>query len=729
MGWRIFDTVVFASGLIISAVLFVNEFVYDFGLSNAYKTIFLSFVFGIIMFFIFVVIARLFYIVFRDRTKETNANKDERRSKNVRRVHIAGIFIFILFVGIFLNSYLYVKALLGNDMLVSLKIDDKNIFLKNGEGGQINVKAKILMNPFCRANCSLVMEDLSNDEIKESDNIYLRYSSPISKEYFVNISENNSGQKFYRAKLECSTAKTLLCYVADENSKSRTEIISVNHELNDIQKINREKLKNQTEKINNEFYSVGKGLENMNFNYYFLDLSELKNESYELNKISINLSKKISNLNDFYISQKYSELEKAFPEVETEVNKYKKRSDNLNLVFNQEANEYNSLVNEVNTLHNERLYSEDHNFSDDSLLIAELYVRNFNSLIEGMENYSTLEYKKILFYNLEESRKNLTLAIANESGSNISGEKKINISIFPINFPLIKFAEKNYSFNFTLAEPTQICCFKNECYKCVDDSSVNFPIILVHGHSFNEKISAELSLEAFSDFSKKLEEEGYIDAGNFYGNQYDELSKGYLGKINNSVVLKTTYYIDTLVSDEGSFILESKGDNIDKYSERLNEIISNVKYLTGKDKVIVVAHSMGGLVARKYIQKYGENSVDKIILVGVPNKGVDGRVMGSCSILGANAECEDLYENSYFLADLNSAPLPNIPIYNIVGVGCFWEGSNGDGIVKNESAYLEGAQNIFAEGTCDGLNFFHVDLIKPEEYPGIYEIVKEKISS
>jgi hypothetical protein len=343
---------------------------------------------------------------------------------------------------------------------------------------------------------------------------------------------------------------------------------------------------------------------------------------------------------------------------------------------------------------------------------------------DEMKDYNTLEEKIVLFSNLQENRNNLLSVLVNDSLMNVTGENPVDASIYPVDLLLINFTEEEHYSNITLSEPSPICCLKNECYACIDDSSINYPIILVHGHSFNEKISAEASMEAFSDLSGRLEEEGYIDAGNFYGSQYDESLKGYLGKINNSVVLKTTYYIDTVSEEEGSFILESKGDNIDTYAGRLNEIVTNVKYLTGKDKVIIIAHSMGGLVTRRYIQNYGTDSLDKIILVGIPNNGVDGRVTSSCSILGADAECSDLDSNSQFISDLNSAPLPSIPVYNIVGLGCYWENSNGDGIVKEDSAYLEGANNIYVDGICEGISFFHVDLIKPDRYPEVYEIVK-----
>ena len=49
--------------------------------------------------------------------------------------------------------------------------------------------------------------------------------------------------------------------------------------------------------------------------------------------------------------------------------------------------------------------------------------------------------------------------------------------------------------------------------------------------------------------------------------------------------------------------------------------IDNIKSLTGADKVDIIAHSMGGLVAKKYIQHFGTSSVDKFIDIATPHYG------------------------------------------------------------------------------------------------------------
>ncbi len=54
----------------------------------------------------------------------------------------------------------------------------------------------------------------------------------------------------------------------------------------------------------------------------------------------------------------------------------------------------------------------------------------------------------------------------------------------------------------------------------------------------------------------------------------------------------------------------------------LKPVIDNAKAISGSEKVHLVAHSMGGLLARAYIQGDSyENDVDQLVMLGTPNAG------------------------------------------------------------------------------------------------------------
>ena len=85
-------------------------------------------------------------------------------------------------------------------------------------------------------------------------------------------------------------------------------------------------------------------------------------------------------------------------------------------------------------------------------------------------------------------------------------------------------------------------------------------------------------------------------------------------------------------------------------------------------------------------------------------------------------------ENSLFMNKLNRDSLPQIPVYNIVGTGCEMNGKQGDGIVLEEKATLEGTQNYIIEGKCRSLvSPLHLDLRNIEMYPEVYEIIRKAL--
>ncbi|RJS73446.1 PKD domain-containing protein, partial [Methanophagales archaeon] len=65
-------------------------------------------------------------------------------------------------------------------------------------------------------------------------------------------------------------------------------------------------------------------------------------------------------------------------------------------------------------------------------------------------------------------------------------------------------------------------------------------------------------------------------------------------------------------------------EDIKKYAEKLGKEIEEIKQKKEVNKVDIVAHSMGGLVSRYYIQSpLYKNDVRKLIMLGTPNKGTE----------------------------------------------------------------------------------------------------------
>ena len=296
-----------------------------------------------------------------------------------------------------------------------------------------------------------------------------------------------------------------------------------------------------------------------------------------------------------------------------------------------------------------------------------------------------------------------------------------NVSLMPILVPEMKLQLEKKE----LGEQMVKCCALGSCMACCGEKGCGeYPILFLHGHAFNADLSAEYSLNAFNELQMKLEEDGYVNAGGVSLYTPTEKGEGTWGLFQTPVSVKGSYYYDTYFTSGGYTFVQQKSERIETYALRLKELIETVQYKTGREKVIIVAHSMGGLVVQRYMQLFGEEDVAKLIMIGTPNKGVVGNVAQYCDIIGEQRECEDMNEKSLFMGKLNAGKKPAIPTFVIVGIGCEMDGKEGDGVVLKENGQLEGAKTTFVKGSCDGLETWHTEMLHDEK---VYEAVVEAV--
>ena len=62
-------------------------------------------------------------------------------------------------------------------------------------------------------------------------------------------------------------------------------------------------------------------------------------------------------------------------------------------------------------------------------------------------------------------------------------------------------------------------------------------------------------------------------------------------------------------------------DSIETFAPQVAAKIAQIEADTGARQVVIVAHSMGGLVARSYLRQYGGAHVRRIISIGTPYRG------------------------------------------------------------------------------------------------------------
>lgn len=123
--------------------------------------------------------------------------------------------------------------------------------------------------------------------------------------------------------------------------------------------------------------------------------------------------------------------------------------------------------------------------------------------------------------------------------------------------------------------------------------------------------------------------------------------------------------------------------DVETLVERLDQKVDALRHSSGADKVHLVGHSMGAMVARHYLQlRGGAAKVVSCTLLGAPNSG-SKLVPFALTPLG-----EQLLPGSDFLERLAEAPLPE---------GVQWRNiySRHDNVVVPfENCRLEGAENV-----------------------------------
>ena len=67
--------------------------------------------------------------------------------------------------------------------------------------------------------------------------------------------------------------------------------------------------------------------------------------------------------------------------------------------------------------------------------------------------------------------------------------------------------------------------------------------------------------------------------------------------------------------------LEPVFSDIDGFVPRVDQAVRRICSETGADRIVLVAHSMGGLVVRAYLRDHGADRIQRVITLGTPHRG------------------------------------------------------------------------------------------------------------
>lgn len=152
------------------------------------------------------------------------------------------------------------------------------------------------------------------------------------------------------------------------------------------------------------------------------------------------------------------------------------------------------------------------------------------------------------------------------------------------------------------------------------------------------------------------------------------------------------------------------GENIEQLSAQLVDFITQVCRVNDEPQVDLIAHSMGGVVARLAIQElHIADKVKNFVCLGVPHVGTYPARYGNTETL------HDLRPDSELIRRLNSSTIPAQ-----VKVTCLWS-KNDLFVLPPESACLDGARNL------DMSPFTHYSyLLDPRSFEAISHVLENK---
>ena len=178
----------------------------------------------------------------------------------------------------------------------------------------------------------------------------------------------------------------------------------------------------------------------------------------------------------------------------------------------------------------------------------------------------------------------------------------------------------------------------------------------------------------------------------------------------------------------GSSLYNPSGLKLEFTSDYLVQALLHLQDRHSFGRVFIVAHSLGGLVARssmkKYHQQYPEmaDSLDLLITVNSPLKGMSSAALGVNNSPIVLPVWRDLDPGSKFLLDLNNWLLPEKTPYHLVF--SFKTDSTGDGVVPLQSQLpLKVQQNAVR---IYGFNNTHVGTLKDKVFLDLFNSILDK---
>lgn len=222
-----------------------------------------------------------------------------------------------------------------------------------------------------------------------------------------------------------------------------------------------------------------------------------------------------------------------------------------------------------------------------------------------------------------------------------------------------------------------------------------YPIILIHGFCSDSQIwdafASTVQLAAPNRFGDDGINRLYFDGSQVLSHPF------FLTNTANYNMFSVDFYD----SDNQSFDRLSVANvSADVKVLELKRVIDAIKLMTGHQRVVLVGHSMGGLVARDYVEGTGgieyEDDVERIITLDTPHSGsaaANWSIPEGPCFAQSSVNKSELAPSSDYIDRLNFGGLPQWLPSGIVSISSYVENSPtgqtaGDGVVSYDSQNL-----------------------------------------
>lgn len=152
---------------------------------------------------------------------------------------------------------------------------------------------------------------------------------------------------------------------------------------------------------------------------------------------------------------------------------------------------------------------------------------------------------------------------------------------------------------------------------------------------------------------------------------------------NRGNFLLMSWYLHLMGRKRSYKIHFEPGQTVDDMARALTQFIEDVKKVTGEEKVDIIAHSLGGLVARLAMNEFdADKSISTLVTLGTPHMGTYPARYANTSIT------RDLRPESDLIMRVNEKPWPE----DVNGITFF--SRNDLFVLPADSAKVEGTKQI-----------------------------------